>query len=212
MKERLRPWQAIRLQLAAPIVVATKNQEKFREIFELWGEAKPLLEAAGAGYRGVYEAYDSYEQNAVLKAFTLAQTSGRVALADDSGIEVEALDWGPGVRSARTPSPDASPRERNENILKALQARPDSRRARMVCACALVVAGFQPIFVREEVLGSIAYVPAGDGGFGYDPIFYYPPYGCTFAEAGADAKHAVSHRGRAVRALRVKIAPLVTET
>lgn len=172
----------------------------------LWGDDPPPLVGAGDEYPEVQETFDTYEGNALLKARTLSELIGKPALADDSGIEVEAMGWGPAVRSARTPSPDSTWAERNENTLRAVAVNPGSRRARFVCVCALVVPGCEPAIARGEVEGLIADVPRGSNGFGYDPIFFYPPYGKTFAEVPAEMKHAVSHRGRAVLALRAMLA------
>lgn len=199
----------MKLDPRMPVAVATKNVEKFREIVTLWGDAPPSLVMPGPEYPDVDERYTTYEENALLKAAELARIRGGPALADDSGIEVEALGWKPGVLSARTPSADASPEERNEHLLAELAALGDVRRkARFVCVCALVVPGQAPMLARGEVEGEIARAPRGDAGFGYDPIFFYPPYGCTFGEAGIEKKHAVSHRGRAVRALRERLEEL----
>lgn len=189
-----------------PVAVATRNAAKLRELFALWGSELPALVVPGPEYPEVEETGSSYEENALLKARALAAVCGGPALADDSGIEVEALDWGPGVLSARTPSADLSWQERNAHIISACDAHGDpARRARFVCVCALVVPGVEPVLARGEVEGSVALAPAGDAGFGYDPIFIYPPFGVTFAQAGDDRKHSVSHRGRAVRALRAML-------
>jgi XTP/dITP diphosphohydrolase len=185
------------------VAVATRNADKFAEIVQLWGETPPPLIIAGPEYPDVDERFSTYEENAVLKAMELARVRGGPALADDSGIEVEALGWGPGVLSARTPSVESTPQQRNQSILAHLAALGEvSRRARYVCVCALVVPGHQPVVARGDVEGEIALSPRGEGGFGYDPIFYYPPYDRTFGEVDSAMKHAVSHRGRAVRALR----------
>jgi XTP/dITP diphosphohydrolase len=197
----------VKLAPRVPVAVATRNLEKFREIVTLWGDAPPSLVLPGPEYPDVDERFATYEQNALLKATELARIRGGPALADDSGIEVEALGWKPGVLSARTPSARSSPAERNEHLLAELARLGDvSRKARFVCVCALVVPGESPVFARGEVEGEIALAPRGEAGFGYDPIFLYPPYGCTFGEAGIEKKHAVSHRGRAVRALRQQLA------
>jgi len=190
-----------------PIAVATRNIDKFRELVSLWGAEPPGLVMPGAEYPDVDERFDTYEENAMLKAEILAAATGRPALADDSGFEVEALGGAPGAKSARTPSPESAPQHRNEYILRQLASQPGaSRRARFVCVCALVVPGRAPVIARGEVEGEIAAEPRGAAGFGYDPIFFYPPYGCTFGEAGQERKDAVSHRGRAIRALREKLA------
>jgi XTP/dITP diphosphohydrolase len=187
----------------AVVTVATGNAGKLRELLRLWGSDPPLLIGPGASYVEVAETGATYEENAVLKAVALSDRIGAPALADDSGIEVEALGWGPGVLSARTPSPDSSWQERNAHIIAACDAFGDlARRARFVCVCAFVVPGSPPLVARGEVEGSIAFAPAGDSGFGYDPIFIYPPFSLTFAQAGEEKKDSVSHRGRAVRAMR----------
>jgi len=189
-----------------PVAVATHNPGKLRELLVLWGPDPPLLVAAGPEYSEVVETGSTYEANALLKARALAFARSGPALADDSGLEVEALGWGPGVLSARTPSVDSSWQERNAHIIAACDSFGDpARRARFVCVCALVVPGMEPVVSRGEVEGSIALAPAGDAGFGYDPIFVYPPYRMTFAQAGDERKHVVSHRGRAVRALRAML-------
>ncbi len=205
--ESLRGWHLIRLDRNTPIAVATKNADKFREIATLWGAFAPPLVMEGESYPDVDEHGETYEENAIAKAAALAEISGGPALADDSGIEVEAMGWGPGVRSARTPRVGALSPERNQNVLKAVAGK--SRAARFVSVCALVVAGFQPVAARGEVEGLIAERSVGENGFGYDPVFWYPPYGATFAQVEAARKHAVSHRGRAVRALQRKIVSLV---
>jgi XTP/dITP diphosphohydrolase len=193
----------LRLDPRVPVAVATKNLDKFKEIVQLWGDEPPVLVLPGPEYPDVDERFSTYEENAVLKATELARLRGGPALADDSGIEVEALGWRPGVLSARTPSPASTPDERNRAILEQLAALPGaSRRARYVCVCALALPGHDPVTARGEVDGEIALAPRGSGGFGYDPIFYYPPYKQTFGEVPIEMKHAVSHRGRAVRSLR----------
>ncbi|MDQ2818648.1 MAG: non-canonical purine NTP pyrophosphatase [Candidatus Eremiobacteraeota bacterium] len=210
MAGRLRPWIELRLHSDESIIVATSNHAKLRELIALWGEAKPQLVAAPEDYQPVEEPFDAYEQNAVAKARALSDLTHAPVLADDSGLEVEALGWGPGVRSARTPSASAGCHERNADILNRLSATNDlHRRARFVCVCALVVPGFEALSARGESEGTIALAARGSAGFGYDPIFIYPAYGVTFAQAGEDMKHAVSHRGHALRALRARMASLI---
>jgi XTP/dITP diphosphohydrolase len=206
--ERLRDWHELRLDPAVPIIVATKNLDKFREIAELWGSFVPPVAVAGAEYPDVEEHGATYEENAVLKARALADLFRRPALADDSGIEVDALGKEPGVLSARTPYLGALSTVRNEHILRAVNGK--DRVARFVSVCALAAPGFEPIVARGEVHGLVADEPRGEHGFGYDPIFFYPPYQATFGEVEAARKHAVSHRGRSVRALQARIASLVS--
>jgi XTP/dITP diphosphohydrolase len=193
----------VRLDPRIAIAVATKNKHKFAEIVTLWGTLPPALVLPGDEYPDVDERHSTYEENALLKARELARITGGPALADDSGIEVEALGWAPGVLSARTPSANTTAQQRNQYILDRLAALGDvSRRARYVCVCALVVPGQEPVTARGEVEGEIASAPRGSGGFGHDPIFYYPTFGATFGEVEIEKKHSVSHRGRAIRALR----------
>jgi XTP/dITP diphosphohydrolase len=207
MIEPLADWRTVRLDPRSRITIATKNEHKFREIVTLWGSFLPAVVMADDRYPEVEEHGETYEANAVIKAAALAELIGAVALADDSGIEVEALGWGPGVRSARTPHQAASPAQRNQHILRRIEGK--SRTARFVSVCALVVPGYEPIVARGEVNGVIAQRPLGGNGFGYDPIFWYEPYQATFGQVETSLKHAVSHRGRAVRALKEKIAPLL---
>ena len=123
-------------------------------------------------------------------------------VAEDSGLVVDALDGEPGVHSARFVRPDASYPERFAEIYRRLAEFPGrARTARFVCAVAVVRNGELVYETTGEVEGEIAAAPRGDAGFGYDPIFHYPPYGCTLAEVSQDRKLAVAHRGRAFRAL-----------
>lgn len=204
---RLRDWHEARLDQGAVITVATKNLDKFREIATLWGSFLPRVVSAGDQYPDIAEDGETYEENAILKASALSEILRAPALADDSGIEVEAMGWGPGVRSARTPYVGASSSERNANVLRA--ARGKNRDARFVSVCVLIAPGFEPIVARGEVEGCIADVSLGENGFGYDPIFWYPPYNATFGQVQSALKHEVSHRGRAVRALQRLIEPLI---
>lgn len=191
---------------SVPVRIASRNSDKASELIELWGTAAPALVLPPPEYPDVPETADTYEGNALLKARALAELCGGPALADDSGIEVEALDWGPGILSARTPSPESSWAERNGYVIAAADEY-GSRRARFVCVCVLIVPGFAPVTARGEVEGVVAKAPRGSNGFGYDPIFIYPPYdGKTFGEVTPAMKNAVSHRGRAVRALRDELA------
>ena len=147
------------------------------------------------------ETGDTFEANARLKAHYYAAHAGLLTVAEDSGLVIDALDGDPGVRSARYLRPDASYDERFADIFRRLDAVPARpRTARFVAAVACV----DPVGVRFEttgvVEGTIAQAPHGAGGFGYDPIFYYPPYGRTLAEVSEAEKVAVAHRGIAFRA------------
>jgi len=152
----------------------------------------------------VAEPHHTYAENATAKATAYAGASGILTLADDSGIELEALEWGPGVRSARWGGPDKA-----ASVVEALEGRTD-RRARMVCALAIGLPGNPPsveIFTGT-VDGTVALEPRGRGGFGYDPIFVLPE-GLTAAELPAEEKDRRSHRGRAVEAASPRLRELL---
>ena len=177
---------------------ATSNAGKLRE-FRLAGgdviDIQPL--PAVASLPAPHETGTTFEENAELKArYYAAQESGYV-FAEDSGLEVTALGGAPGVYSARFAGETASDEANNALLLERLRGVED-RSARYVCAIALVRAGELLKTVRGEVEGIILPSATGSGGFGYDPLFYYPPFGCTFAEVDAVTKQTVSHRGRAV--------------
>lgn len=154
----------------------------------------------------------TFEENALKKARTLAAFSGLVTLADDSGLEVDALGGSPGVYSARYSGPEADDSRNNERLLRELEGLPpEKRRAKFVCVLALCcpVGGWKREWIfREECRGWIALSPKGDNGFGYDPLFFYPPLGKTFGELDREAKSAVSHRGKALQKLRKEWASL----
>jgi XTP/dITP diphosphohydrolase len=144
---------------------------------------------------------ETFLENARKKALHYAAFTGLLTLADDSGLAVDALAGLPGVYSARYAHGEGSSDEENLNkVLKEISKIPDAQRqARFICAAA-VAAPEKVIFETEQsVEGEITMEPAGEGGFGYDPIFYYPPFGKTLAQVSAEEKHAVSHRGKAMR-------------
>lgn len=184
------------------LLIATTNAGKLREIGELLADLPIGLRtlADWPDLPGPRETGATFAENARSKALYYADATGITTVAEDSGLEIDALGGAPGVESARYGGADSSYREKFALIYAALKDRPD-RPARFVCALA-VAEGRRIIFeTRGTVDGSVADSPRGAGGFGYDPIFYYPPFGCTFAEAG-DLKSSVSHRGKAFRHLR----------
>jgi XTP/dITP diphosphohydrolase len=188
-----------------PLVVATLNRAKGAELLALLGDV-PYTVSLLADVPGATlpeETGLTYRDNALLKARAAARATGAMALADDSGIEVDALDGGPGLRSARWGGPDLDDAGRNALLLERLRGVPPERRtARYRCVIALVELGGRERVVESVCEGRIAEAPRGAGGFGYDPVFLYPPLGATFGEVPAEAKHQVSHRGRAARAAR----------
>ncbi len=160
------------------------------------------------------ETGDSYEENARMKAQRGAEASGLVTLADDSGIEIEAMGGEPGVHSARFLGRDASYDERFAEIQRRLAGLlPERRGARFVCVVAVAdPSGKDAVRVAEgEVSGLIARTPRGEGGFGYDPIFWVPEYSATMAELPEHQKNAISHRGRAMAAARVILKEVLYE-
>ena len=183
------------------VLLATGNAHKVAEIQQILGE-RWTVEARDPG---VAETGDTFEENALIKARALAAASGALALADDSGIEIDALDGAPGVRSARwTDEGDWIPR-----VLRALDGVPPAGRGcRYVCSAAAVwppgegPRGQDEVVVRGTVEGTVPEAPRGTGGFGYDPVMVPTEGdGRTFAEMTDAEKHALSHRGRAFRAL-----------
>jgi XTP/dITP diphosphohydrolase len=188
----------------ARLVAATTNRGKLKEIAQLLAGA-PVELATLADFPDVAppeETGRTFAENARLKALYYAQHTGELTVADDSGLEIDALDGAPGVESARFGGVDSTYPEKFALIYDALTARKAApRSARFVCALALARDGKVIFETLGTVNGEIAPEPKGTGGFGYDPIFFYPPFGCTLAEAG-DEKAAVSHRGEAFRALR----------
>jgi len=189
------------------LLVATTNPNKVREIRQLLdGLPFDLVTlAAWPQVTAPEETGATFEENARAKALYYAAATGELTVAEDSGLVIDALDGGPGVESARFGGVDTTYPEKFDLIYDALRARgapAGSSAARFVCAVALAK-GERVLFgTRGTVEGIVAPEPRGEGGFGYDPIFFYPPYGQTLAEAG-DRKAAVSHRGEAFRALAV---------
>jgi len=186
------------------LLVATSNRNKVREIHELLaGSGVDLITLdRWPDLAPPEETGQTFEENARIKAFYYGQATGELTVAEDSGLSIDALDGAPGVESARFGGTDLSYPEKFALIDAALRLKGDREStARFVCALALVHDGRVLFEARGTIEGRISPEPKGDGGFGYDPIFFYPPYGRTLAEAGA-GKAAVSHRGQAFRALR----------
>lgn len=186
------------------LVVATLNAGKVREFQEALGTAFELVTAAEAGV-GAFpdETGASYEENALIKAGHVAAASGLPALADDSGLEVDALGGAPGVYTARFGGPGLTDGERMAHLLQRIRHVPDpARTARFVCAIVLATPAGAVEAFRGVSEGRILQGPRGAGGFGYDPIFGSNELGLSFAEAGIAQKRRVSHRGRALAAFR----------
>lgn len=182
--------------------LATTNPHKIREMRDLLRDLPVRVEALDlTGVPEPEETGATFEENARLKALAYAALTPGLVVSEDSGLEIDALGGAPGIHSARFLGPTATYAARFATILSRLEGVPDARRtARFVCALAVAASGRVVFETRGVVEGRIAHAAAGDGGFGYDPIFYYPEFGCTLAEAGP-LKATVSHRAHAIRAL-----------
>jgi len=190
------------------LLIATKNMHKVEEIGGILADnsivLKTLVHFPETG--NAVEDGDSYEENARKKAFFYATRTGCIALADDSGLEIDALGGAPGIHSARFITPHASFRERNEHILELLKDVKDPhRKAHFTCVVAIAGPGGEARLFRGELHGFIAREIRGEHGFGYDPIFYIPEYGRNLAELEAAVKNRISHRARALAAARTAL-------
>lgn len=187
------------------ILLATANRDKVREIGHILS-ALPVRLLSLADFPDIPEIVEDGEtflENARKKAAVAHRHTGLISLADDSGLEVEALDGRPGIMSRRFAGPDASYADNNVLLMKQVKDLPrEARRARFVCVAALVTADGEAHFTEGELAGYIASEPRGEGGFGYDPLFYLPEYGKTVAELDADLKNRISHRAKAMGAMR----------
>ena len=187
------------------IIFATGNENKLREIRQIMeGSDIEIISMKEAGvFTEIEETGTTFEENAMLKAKTIAAKTGLITLADDSGLEVDYLNKEPGIYSSRYMGEDTSYDIKNQSLIDRLDGVPDEKRtARFVCVIAMVRPDGTYESVRGEMEGRIAYEIAGEGGFGYDPIFYLPEYGVTSAQLPPGGKNAISHRGKALRAMR----------
>lgn len=191
------------------IVFATGNAHKMIEIRQILEElGMPVISMKEVGVDPeIIEDGTTFEENALIKAREVAKLlPNDIVLADDSGLEVDALNKEPGIYSARYAGENTSYEIKNQLILDRVKDVPEEKRtARFACAVAAVFPDGTEKVVRENMEGRIAYESAGANGFGYDPIFYLPEYGCTSAELSPEDKNAISHRGKALRAMRVVI-------
>ncbi len=190
------------------IIFATGNENKMREIREILGDiGLEILSMKEAGISAdIVEDGDSFEANALIKSKAISKLCDDIVLADDSGLEVDYLDKAPGIYSARYMGEDTSYDIKNQAIIDKLDGVPDEKRtARFVCAMAAVLPSGEEIVTRGTIEGIIGYEIAGENGFGYDPIFYVPEFGCTTAEMSAVKKNEISHRGNALRKMRDKL-------
>lgn len=191
------------------MVLASKNPHKLVEIQKIVErfDIQLVLESELGVDIDVEETGTTFEENSLLKAKAVMEATGLPALADDSGIAMDALNGAPGVYSARYGFDDSlDDWGRLQLLLKNTENVPDGQRqAQFVCVITLMTPEGQMIQARGEVHGELLRAPAGTGGFGYDPIFYYPPLGKTLAEVAPEEKNQVSHRARALKVLYEKM-------
>ena len=190
------------------IIFATGNKDKMREIREIMADCDVQIQSMKeAGIQvDIVEDGKTFEENALIKARAIAAHTDAIVLADDSGLEIYYLNKEPGIYSARYMGEDTSYRIKNANLIERLNGVPDEKRtARFVCAVAAAFPDGSVKTVRGTMEGRIGYEEKGENGFGYDPIFYLPEYGCTSAELSMEEKNKISHRGKALRAIKEEL-------
>jgi len=191
------------------LIIASNNANKVREIREILGcyfSEIVSMKDAGIGLE-VEEDGDTFAANAIKKAEEVLKAAGSgfdAALADDSGLMVDALDGAPGVYSARYAGDGHDDQANNEKLLRDMEGE-ENRTCRFASAVALARRDREPITVMGHCEGQLLHAPKGENGFGYDPLFFYEPYGKSFGEATAEEKNAVSHRRRALEALKAAL-------
>lgn len=187
------------------MIFATGNIGKLKEIKDILGDiGEEIISMKEAGIDiDIEENGTTFEENAIIKAKAIMEMTGQLVLADDSGLEVDALNKEPGIYSARYLGKDTSYEVKNQNIIDRLEGiEGDARSARFVCAIAAAFPDGEVIVTRGTIEGVIAHKPAGTNGFGFDPIVYVPEYGMTTGEMDPEAKNLISHRGKALRSMK----------
>lgn len=190
------------------MIFATGNVGKMKEIRSIMEDTCPeILSMKEAGISlEIEENGETYEENALIKARAVAEHTGELVLADDSGLEIDFLDREPGVHSARYLGEDTPYSIKNAELIRRLEGVPKEKRtARFVCAIAAVLPDGREITVRDTIEGYIGYEEKGNNGFGYDPIFYVPELGKSTAELTEEEKNQVSHRGKALRLMKEEL-------
>lgn len=190
------------------IIFATGNEGKMAEIRAILEDLGiPVLSMKEAGITAdIVEDGKSFEENADIKARVIMELTGDVVLADDSGLEIDYLNGEPGIYSARYMGEDTSYEIKNKNLIGRLAGVPDEKRtARFVCAISAALPDGTILRSRGTIEGIIGYEAKGEHGFGYDPIFYLPEYGCTTAELSPEKKNELSHRGKALRLIKEEL-------
>ena len=191
------------------VVLASQNKHKLTEIQAILSrfDMELVLQSELGVSIDVDESGSSFEENSELKARAVMETTGLPAIADDSGLCVDVLGGAPGIYSARYGAPDCvTDRDRLNYLLQNMRGvRSDERTARFVCVITLLYPDGRKLVARGSCEGLIAFEPRGEDGFGYDPVFYVPSMGCTFAQMGADCKNRISHRANALMRLEAML-------
>ncbi|MBR3078080.1 MAG: RdgB/HAM1 family non-canonical purine NTP pyrophosphatase [Oscillospiraceae bacterium] len=191
------------------VVLASQNRHKLAEIQAILSrfDMELVLQSELGVSIDVDESGSSFEENSELKARTVMEATGLPAIADDSGLCVDVLGGAPGIYSARYGAPDCvTDRDRLNYLLQNMRGvRSDERTARFVCVITLLYPDGRKLVARGSCEGLIAFEPRGEDGFGYDPVFYVPSMGCTFAQMGADCKNRISHRANALMRLEAML-------
>ena len=191
--------------MSRKIIFATSNEGKMREIREILNDPDwQVLSMKEAGISiEVIEDGTTFEENAVIKAKAIGEACGEIVLADDSGLEIDYLNKEPGVYSARYLGENTSYTIKNNHLIQRLKGVADEdRTARFVCAIAAYFPDGEIKTTYGTIEGKIGYEERGSNGFGYDPIFYVPEYGCSTAELSMEQKNAISHRGKALEKMK----------
>lgn len=187
------------------MIFATGNMGKMKEIKAILGDiGEEILSMKEAGIdMDIVEDGSTFEENAIIKAKAVMERTGQLALADDSGLEIDALNKEPGIYSARYMGEDTPYEIKNRNLIERMKGvKGKDRSASFVCVIAAAFPDGEIITTRGTIEGVIAEEPAGENGFGYDPIVYVPEYGMTTGQMDPDAKNAISHRGKALTAMK----------
>ena len=190
------------------IVFATGNKDKMREIREIMQDCNvEILSMKEAGIDPeINEDGATFEENAMIKAKAVAEFTDAIVLADDSGLEIDYLNKEPGVLSARYMGEDTSYTIKNQSLIDRLEGvEKEQRTARFVCAIAAVLPNKEVLVTRQSMEGYIGWEQEGENGFGYDPIFFLDEFGCSSATLSPEQKNAISHRGKALRAMKEEL-------
>lgn len=193
------------INMSKRMIFATGNEGKMKEVRMILADlGYEILSLKDIGYdKEIIEDGKTFEENALIKAKTIAKERNEIVLADDSGLEVDYMDKQPGIYSARFLGEDTSYHIKNQYIIDQLKdAKPEERTARFVCAIACAFPDGKTLTTRGTIEGYIGYEERGENGFGYDPIFMVPEFNCSTSELDLEQKNKISHRGKALEAMK----------